>query len=70
MLKIIRSKKQVKSQWLQNPSEINGCNLKIVRREANSYFSYQKMEYLKDKVNELATNSKFKNITHLCRGIN
>jgi hypothetical protein len=28
------------------------------------------MKYLKDKINELATNSKNKNIRDLCRGIN
>jgi hypothetical protein len=30
----------------------------------------KKREYLKDKINELATNSKKKNIRDLCRGIN
>jgi hypothetical protein len=45
-------------QWLQDPSETNGDNLKIVRCEANMYFRNIKNEYLKDKTNELATNSK------------
>jgi hypothetical protein len=57
-------------QWLQDPSEINGDNLKIVRREASRYFGNKREKYLKDKINELATNSKNKNIRDLHRGIN
>jgi hypothetical protein len=37
---------------------------------ASSYFRNKKREYLKDKINELATNSKNKNIGDLKRGIN
>jgi hypothetical protein len=48
--------------WLQDPSEINGDNLKNIRREASRHFRNKKMEYLKDRINELATNSKNKNI--------
>jgi hypothetical protein len=62
--------KQAKLQWIQDPSEINGDNLKIVRRKANRYFRNKKREYLKDEINELATNSKNKNIRDLYRGIN
>jgi hypothetical protein len=57
-------------QWLQDPSEINGDNLRIVRRDASRNFRNKKREYMKDKVNELATNSKNKNIGDLYRGIN
>jgi hypothetical protein len=57
-------------QWLQDPSEINGNNLRIVRREASRYFRNKKLEYLKDKINEVATNSKNKNVSDLYRGIN
>jgi hypothetical protein len=57
-------------QWLQDPSEINGDNLRIVRREANRYFRNNERKYLKVKINELATNSKNKNIRELYRGIN
>jgi chemotaxis methyl-accepting protein methylase len=57
-------------QWLQDPSEINGDNLRIVRRGAGRYFRNKKREYLKDKINELATNSNNKNIRDLYRGIN
>jgi hypothetical protein len=43
---------------LQDPSEINGDNLNNVRRETSSHFRHKKSEYLKDKINELATNNK------------
>jgi hypothetical protein len=57
-------------QWHRTcgKSEINGVNLNNVRREASRYFRIKKKEYLKDKVNELAT--KNKNIRDLYRGIN
>jgi hypothetical protein len=41
-----------------------------VRREASRYFKNKKREYLEDKINELATNSKNKNIRDLYREIN
>jgi hypothetical protein len=56
-------------QWLQDPSDINGDSLKNVRHEASRYFRNKKKEYLKDKLNELAMNSKNK-IRDLYRGIN
>jgi hypothetical protein len=59
-----------KLKWLQDPSEINGDNLNNVRREASTHFRNKKKEYLKDEINELATNSKNKNIRDLYRGIN
>jgi hypothetical protein len=57
-------------QWLQDPSEINGDNLNNVRCEASRHFRNKKREYLKDKPNEHATNSKNKNIRDLYRVIN
>jgi hypothetical protein len=57
-------------QWLQDPSEINGDNLNNVRREASRHFSNKEREYLKDKINDIATNNKNKNIRDLYRGIN
>jgi hypothetical protein len=57
-------------QWLQDPSEINGDNVRIVRREASRYFMNKTGEYLKYKINELATNGKNKNIRGLYSGIN
>jgi hypothetical protein len=56
--------------WFQDPSEINRDNLNNVRREASRYFRNKKREYLKDKIKELAMNSKNKNTTDLYRGIN
>jgi hypothetical protein len=56
-------------QWLQDPTEINGDNLKIVSCEASRHFRSKKREYPTDRINELATNSKKKNIRDLYRGI-
>jgi hypothetical protein len=67
---LLDQRKQAKLQWLQDPSEINWDNLNNVRCEASRYFRNNKKEYLKDKINELATNSKNKNIRDLYRGIN
>jgi hypothetical protein len=55
---------------LQDPSETNEDNLNDVRREASRHFRNKKREYLKDKINELESNSKNKNIRTLYRGIN
>jgi hypothetical protein len=57
-------------QWLQDPSETNGDNLKIKGREASRYFRNKKREYLKGKIQELARNSKNKNIRDQYRVIN
>jgi hypothetical protein len=66
---LLDQRKQAKLQWLQDPSEINGDNLNNVRHEATRYFRNKKREYLKDKINELATNRKNWNIRDLYRGI-
>jgi uncharacterized NAD(P)/FAD-binding protein YdhS len=57
-------------EWLQKQSEINKDNLNNVRHEADKYFRIEKKEYLKDKINELTTNSENKSIRDLYRGIN
>jgi chemotaxis methyl-accepting protein methylase len=57
-------------RWLQDPNEINGDNQNNVRRQASRYFRNKKREYLKNRINVLATSSKNKNIRHLYRGIN
>jgi hypothetical protein len=41
-----------------------------IRREASRYFRNKKREYLKDKIKELESKSKNKNIRDLYRGIN
>jgi hypothetical protein len=63
-------RKQAKLQWLQDANEINEGNLNNIRREASRHFRNKTGEYLKDKINELATNSNNKNIRDLYRGIN
>jgi hypothetical protein len=45
-------------------------NLNNVRRETRRHLRNKKKEYLKGKINELATNSQNKNIRDLYRGIN
>jgi hypothetical protein len=67
---LLDRRKQAKLQWLQDPSAINGDNLNNVGHETSRHFRNKKREYLKDKINELATNSKNKNIRDLYRGIN
>jgi hypothetical protein len=54
---------------LQNPSQINGDNLQNLRRETSRTLRNKKREYLKDKIIELETNNKNKNIGDLYRGI-
>jgi hypothetical protein len=46
---------------LQDPSEINGDNLNNTRRETSRHFRNKKREYQKDKIDEIATNSRNKN---------
>jgi hypothetical protein len=55
---------------LQDPREANEHNLIDLRREASRHFRHKEGEYLKDKFNELESNSKKKNISDLHRGIN
>jgi hypothetical protein len=58
-------------QSLQDPSEINGYNLNNIRCEAGRHFrNKKKRKYLKEKIDEVASNSKHNNIRDLYRGIN
>jgi hypothetical protein len=59
--KLLHQRKQVKLQGIQDPSEMNGDNLNNTIREVSRHFMNKKREYLKDKINELATNNKNKN---------
>jgi hypothetical protein len=43
-------------QWIKDPSQINGNNLKNIGREASRHFRNKKREYLKAKINELEMN--------------
>jgi uncharacterized protein YaaR (DUF327 family) len=60
--KLIDQQKYDKLQWLQNPSQTNGDNLKNLRCETSRIFRNKKREYLKGKINELGTSNKNKNI--------
>jgi hypothetical protein len=40
--KLVDQRKPTKLQWLQDPSEINGDNLRVERREASRYFRNKK----------------------------
>jgi hypothetical protein len=62
-------KKYANLQCLQDPSEINDNNLNNVRHEASRDFWKNKREYLKDKIDELASNNKNKMVRDLYRGI-
>ena len=48
----------------------NVDNLNNVRRDASRYFRNKKKAYLKDKIEELETNSKINNVRDFYRGIN
>jgi hypothetical protein len=63
-------RKEAKLQCLQDTTEAYENNLSEVRGEASRHFRNKKRENLKDKINELESNSKNKNIRHLYRGIN
>jgi hypothetical protein len=68
--KLTDQRKQAKLQWLQNSNQINGDNLQNLSSETSRIFRNKKREYMKDKINELETNNKNKNIRALYRGIN
>jgi len=57
-------------QWVQDPNQSTVDNLNNVRREVSRYFGKKKKAYLRDKIEELETNSKIKYIRDLYRGIN
>jgi hypothetical protein len=67
--KLLDCRKQTKLQWLQDPSKrrVNGNNLNDVRLEASRHSRNKNRDYLKNKINELATSSKNKNIRDLYR---
>jgi hypothetical protein len=55
-------------QWLQDPSKINGYNLYNKIHEVSRHSGEKEREYLKDRINEHATNRT--RIKDLCSGIN
>jgi hypothetical protein len=56
--------------WLLNSNEIYGDDLNDIRRETSRHVRNKKREYLKDKINELPTDSKRKNIRDLYKELN
>jgi hypothetical protein len=64
MLTIIRSKEtsQIAVVAGSKRNTVNGDHLNNIRHEASRHFRNEKRECLKDKIDELATNSKNKNI--------
>jgi hypothetical protein len=68
-LRFLEQTKQAKMQWLQDRNQSNLDNLNNVRCTTSRHFSIKRKEYLKDKIDELDTNSKIKNIGDLFRGI-
>jgi hypothetical protein len=68
--KLVDRKKQDKLQWLQDPSEANQDTLRDVRGAASRHFRNKKRKYLKDKINQLESNSKNKNFRKRYRAIN
>jgi hypothetical protein len=67
---LVDRRKQAELQWLQDPNEANEDNLSNVMWEASRHFRNKKRECLKEKINELESISKNKNIRDLYRGIN
>jgi hypothetical protein len=67
--KLLDQMEQAKLKWLQDPSEMNVDNLHNVRCEVSRHFRDKKSEYLKDRVNEVVSNCKNRNIRDLYRGI-
>jgi hypothetical protein len=63
--KLLDQRKQAKLLSLQDPSERNGDNLNNGRHQARRNFRNKKRHYMKDRINELATTSKNKNIIDL-----
>jgi hypothetical protein len=70
MFAALGRRRRAEMRWLQNPNQSNVGNLNNARREAIGHFKKKKREFLKDKINELDTNSKNESITDLCRSIN
>jgi hypothetical protein len=69
-LGILDQRKHATFQWIQDPSQRKVDNQNNVRRDASSHFRTKKKVHLKDKIEELETNSKIKNIRQLYKDIN
>jgi hypothetical protein len=56
--KLLDERKHAILQYLQVPSEINGNNLNNIRREISRHFRDKERQYLKGKIDELATSQE------------
>jgi hypothetical protein len=63
-------RKQAKIQWMQDPSQSNVENLNMVRRDSSRHLRNKTKAYMKAKIEQLETNSKFKHVRDLYQGIN
>jgi len=61
-------RKRAKMQWIQDPSQSNVDILNNVRREVGRHFRDKKKANLRDKIEELETNSKIKKTLRTCTG--
>ncbi|KAJ4427253.1 hypothetical protein ANN_24871 [Periplaneta americana] len=66
---VVERRKQAKLKFLQDPVEEKRDNYFNERREASRILRNKKRGYLKEKLNEVETNSKNKNIRDLYKGI-
>ncbi|KAJ4430139.1 hypothetical protein ANN_22349 [Periplaneta americana] len=66
---VVERRKQAKLKLLQDPVEEKRDNYFNERREASRTLRNKKRGYLKEKLNEVETNSKNKNIRDLYKGI-
>ena len=58
-------RKQAKFQWVRDPSQKNVDKLNNVRCEATRHLRNKKKASLKSKIEDLATNSKIRNVRDL-----
>ena len=64
-LDFLDQRKRAKMQWNLDPSQSNVDILSNERREVSRHFRDKKKAYLRAKIEELETNSKFQNIRDL-----
>jgi len=69
-LHFLDQRKRAELQWIQDPRQSNVDILNKVRREVSRHFRDKKKAYMRDKIEELETNSKIQNIRDLYRGNN
>ena len=62
MFRFLDQRKRAKMKWVQDPSQSNVDNLNSVRREVSRHFRNKKKAYLREKIEELETNSKIKTL--------